>query len=234
MRNFNNYIGLFADHYEFTMAQGYLLDKREDCRKNPFNSGFTVFAGLFDLLEMVQQFKFNQESINHLSKNGFHTDFLEYLKSFSFKGNIISVKEGEIVFSNEPIMRVEGNIIETQLIETLLLNMINFQSLIATKGSRLRLSAGNREIADFGLRRAQGLASIHASRAAVIGGVNSTSNEYGSLAHGLKSTGTQAHSWIQSYPDELTAFRKFARSYPQNCILLVDTYNTLTCGVPNA
>jgi nicotinate phosphoribosyltransferase len=242
MKNFNDYIGLFADHYEFTMAQGYFLDGRESCpacfdylfRKNPFDSGYTVFAGLYDLLEMITQFKFNDDSIDHLKKTGFRDEFLDYLKKFSFKGNIVAPKEGEIVFCNEPIVRVEGNIIETQLIESLLLNMLNFQSLIATKASRLRQSAGHRDLIDFGLRRAQGLSAIHASKAAIIGGVNSTSNVYSSYAFGVGSSGTQAHSWIQSYPDELTAFRKFAKAFPQNCVLLVDTNNTLNSGVPNA
>jgi len=242
MKNFNDFIGLFTDHYEFTMAQGYFLDGRENCtasydyffRKNPFNSGYTVFAGLYDLLEMISNYNFNSESIDHLRNIGFNDEFLDYLKEFSFKGNIFAPKEGEIVFSNEPIVRVEGNIIETQLMETLLLNMLNFQSLIATKASRIRKSAGDRTVIDFGLRRAQGLSAIHASKAAVIGGVNSTSNVYSSFAFGFDSSGTQAHSWIQSYPDELTAFRKYAKAFPKKCVLLVDTYNTLNSGIPNA
>jgi len=242
MRNFNDFIGLFTDHYEFTMAQGYFLDGRENStachdyffRKNPFNSGYTVFAGLYDLLEMISNFNFNSDSIDHLSKIGFNDEFLDYLKEFSFKGNIFAPREGEIVFSNEPIVRVEGSIIETQLIETLLLNMLNFQSLIATKASRLRNSAGDRIVMDFGLRRAQGLSAIHASKAAVIGGVNSTSNVYSAFTFGFDSSGTQAHSWIQSYPDELTAFRKYAKAFPKNCVLVVDTYSTLHSGIPNA
>jgi nicotinate phosphoribosyltransferase len=241
MKNFNDFIGLYTDHYEFTMAQGYFLDGRENStachdyffRKNPFNSGYTVFAGLYDLLEMITNFNFNSDSIDHLRKIGFNDEFLDYLKNFSFKGNIYAPREGEIVFSNEPIVRVEGSIIETQLVETLLLNMLNFQSLIATKASRLRLSAGDRTVMDFGLRRAQGLSAIHASKAAVIGGVNSTSNVYSAFAFGFDSSGTQAHSWIQSYPDELTAFRKYAKAFPKNCVLLVDTYNTLNSGIPN-
>ena len=241
MKNFTDYIGLFADHYEFTMAQGYFLDGRKDhpaCfdyffRKNPYNSGYTVFTGLYDMLEMLQQFRFNEQSLNHLNKNGFDSAFIDYLKEFSFRGNIIAPKEGEIIFENAPVIRVEGNIIETQLIETLLLNVINFQSLIATKASRIRQSAGNRIIIDFGLRRAQGLSAIHASKAAVIGGFDATSNEYASLAFGIKASGTQAHSWIQSYPDELTAFRKYAKAYPKNCVFLVDTYDTLNSGIPN-
>ncbi len=242
MKNFNDFIGLFTDHYEFTMAQGYFLDGRENStachdyffRKNPFNSGYTVFAGLYDLLDMISNYNFNSDSIDHLRKIEFNHEFLDYLKDFSFKGSIIAPQEGEIVFSNEPIVRVEGSIIETQLIETLLLNMLNFQSLIATKASRIRKSAGDRTVIDFGLRRAQGLSAIHASKAAVIGGVNSTSNVYSAFAFGFESSGTQAHSWIQSYPDELTAFRKYAKAFPKNCVLLVDTYSTLNSGIPNA
>jgi nicotinate phosphoribosyltransferase len=183
---------------------------------------------------MISNYNFNSDSIDHLRKIGFNDEFLDYLKDFSFKGNIIAPKEGEIVFSNEPIVRVEGSIIETQLMETLLLNMLNFQSLIATKASRIRKSAGDRTVIDFGLRRAQGLSAIHASKAAVIGGVNSTSNVYSAFTFGFDSSGTQSHSWIQSYPDELTAFRKYAKAFPKNCVLLVDTYSTLNSGIPNA
>jgi nicotinate phosphoribosyltransferase len=224
------------------MAQGYFQDGRQNLqasfdyffRKNPFGSGYVVFAGLQDMLEMIGDFKFDKDSIDHLNKIGFKSDFLEFLKNFSFKGNIYSPEEGEVIFANEPVVRFEGNIIETQLIETLSMNTLNFQSLIATKAARLRNSAGDKVIVDFGMRRAQGLASIHGSRAAVIGGVNSTSNVYSAYLYGLTSSGTQAHSWVQSYEDELTAFRKFAAAFPQNCVLIVDTYDTLKSGVPNA
>lgn len=224
------------------MAQGYFLDGREHFtanfdyffRTNPFGSGYTVFAGLQDLLEMIQSFNFDSDSIDYLHKLGFQTDFLEYLKTFKFRGNVYAPNEGEIIFAKEPIVRFEGSIIETQLMETLSLNVLNFQSLIATKASRLRHSAGKRVVIDFGMRRAQGLSAIHGTRAAVIGGVNSTSNVHSAYVYGLTSTGTQAHSWIQSYGDELTAFRKFAATFPNKCTLLVDTFNTLKSGVPNA
>ena len=242
MKNFNEHIGLYTDHYEFTMAQGYYLDGRAEVkacfdyffRKNPFNSGYVIFAGLQDFLDMLNNFKFNDESISHLKRVGFDDDFLNYLKDFKFRGTIYAPTEGEVIFSNEPILRVEGNIIETQLIESMLLNMINFQSLIATKAARIRFSAGDRLVMDFGLRRAQGLAAIHASRAAIIGGLDSTSNVYSAYRYDLLSSGTLAHSWIQSYGDELTAFRKYASAFPKNCVLLVDTYNTLKSGLPNA
>lgn len=242
MKNFTYNIGLFTDHYEFTMAQGYFLDGRKDTkacfdyffRKNPFKSGYVIFAGLQDFLELLADFKFDDDSIAHLKRVGFNNEFLDYLKEFTFNGTIYSVKEGEVIFNNEPIIIVEGNIIETQLIESLLLNMINFQSLIATKASRIRLSAGEKLVMDFGLRRAQGLAAIHASRASIIGGLDSTSNVYSAYNYDLLSSGTLAHSWIQSYGDELTAFRKYAYAFPKNCVLLVDTYNTLKSGLPNA
>ena len=242
MKNFKDYVGLFTDHYEFTMAQGYYLDGRVEAkacfdyffRKNPFNSGYVIFAGLNDFLDMLSNYQFNNESISHLRRIGFDDDFLKYLKEFKFKGDIYAPNEGEVIFSNEPALRVEGNIIETQLIESMLLNVLNFQSLIATKAARIRYSAGDRLVMDFGLRRAQGLAAIHATRAAIIGGLNSTSNVYSAFKYDLLSSGTLAHSWIQSYCNELTAFRKYAAAFPKNCVLLVDTYNTLKSGLPNA
>ena len=160
--------------------------------------------------------------------------FLSWLGSFHFNGNIYSVKEGEVIFPTEPVLRVEGNLVEVQLIETLLLNYLNFQSLIATKATRMRYAAGPRHLSEFGLRRAQGLGSVHASKAAIVGGFNSTSNVYAAKMFGIKAVGTMAHSFIQSQADELTAFRKFAEAHPDNCTLLVDTYNTLKSGVPNA
>jgi nicotinate phosphoribosyltransferase len=236
------YSGLFTDHYELTMAQGYFLDGRQNLsasfdyffRKNPFGSGYTIFAGLQNLLDMIENFKFEKTAIDHLNKLGFKSDFLEYLKQFKFQGNIFAPNEGEVVFSGEPVVRFEGNIIETQLIESISLNVLNFQSLIATKASRLRHAAADRTVIDFGLRRAQGMAAIHGSRAAIIGGIESTSNVYSAYLYGMISTGTMAHSWIQSFDDELEAFRKFTNTYPKNCVLLVDTFDTLKSGVPNA
>lgn len=235
-------LGLYLDYYELTMAQGHFIFGRGNLkanfdyffRNNPFNSGYTIFAGLQNLLELIGDFKFSKEAIDYLHTLGFRSEFLDYLKEFRFTGSIFSVKEGEIVFPYEPIIRVEGNIIETQLLESALLNIINYESLIATKARRLRYAAGQKKLADFGLRRAQGLAALLGSRAAVIGGVDSTSNVLSAFSYGLTPTGTQAHSWIQSFEDELTAFRKYAELYPQNTILLVDTYDTLKSGIPNA
>ena len=234
--------GKFIDYYELTMAQGYYLSGRYKeqatfdyfFRKNPFGGGYTVFAGLSDFLEALTKFTFSDEDCSYLSQTGLDDKFLKYLKSFSFKGIIHSVKEGEIVFPQEPVMRVEGNVLETQLIETLLLNILNFQSLIATKASRIKQVAGDRALLDFGLRRAQGLGGLSASKASVIGGFNGTSNVQSAYDFNLNATGTMAHSWIQTYTKEEGAFRDFARFFPDNCILLIDTYDTLKSGIKNA
>lgn len=234
--------GLYTDYYELTMAQGYYLSGKKDeqtvfdyyYRTNPYNGGYLVFAGLQDLLQILKGFSFNHENIQYLRSTGLKEEFLDYLKNFQFNANVYSVREGEIVFPNEPIFRIEGNIIEAQLVETLILNYLNFQSLIATKACRIRYVIGDKGFADFGLRRAQGLGGIHASRAAVIGGANSTSNVYSGFNYNIPVTGTQAHAWIQSFDDELEAFRQYAFINPDNTVLLVDTYNTLKSGVPNA
>ena len=242
MQTLNKHVGLFTDFYELTMAQGYLLSGKGDTRvtfdyfyrKNPYGGGYALFVGLEDILELILNFRFEKEDLNYLNKAGFDKQFLEYLTDFRFRGDIWSCKEGEVVFPNEPIVRVEGNIIEAQLIETILLNFLNFETLIATKAARIRQMAGDKIITDFGLRRAQGLGGIHASRAAVIGGFDSTSNVYSTFSFGLHPSGTQAHSWVQSYENELEAFRSFASIYPDNCVLLVDTYDTMNVWIPNA
>ena len=224
------------------MAQGYFYSgkKTESAtfnyffRTNPFKGGFTVFAGLEDFLELLPKFTYSESDISYLKEQGFRSDFLNYLKDFQFSGNIISVQEGEIVFPNEPVLQVEGNIIESQLIESFLLNILNFESLIATKAFRIKLVAGDRLFTDFGLRRAQGFGALHASRAALIGGATSTSNVLAGKLFGIPVSGTQAHSWVQSFDTELEAFRTYAKAHPENAILLVDTYDTLKSGVPNA
>ncbi len=238
-----NYLtGIYTDYYELSMAQGYFLNGMAErkavfdyfFRKNPYGNGFTIFAGISDLLDALEKFSFTNQTLAYLKRLGFQEKFLDYLKYFKFKGEIFAVQEGEIVFPKEPIIRVEGNLIETQIIETLLLNIVNFESLIATKAIRVKKAAKGRPVLDFGMRRAQGYASLLASRAALIGGLSSTSNVASAFIYKLKPTGTMAHSWVQSFPDELTAFRKFAELYPDNCILLVDTYDTLKSGIPNA
>lgn len=242
MSVFKEKIGLYTDFYELTMAQGYFYSgKKSDCvtfdyffRNNPFRGGFTVFAGLADFLELLDDFTYSRSDIQFLKEQGFKPEFLEFLKNFRFSGRILSVKEGEIVFPNEPILRVDGNIIECQLIESLLLNIINFESLIATKAFRIKLVSGANVFSDFGLRRAQGFGALHASRAACIGGATSTSNVLAAKLFGIPVSGTMAHSWIQSFDTELDAFRAYSKVHPENTILLVDTYDTLKSGVPNA
>jgi nicotinate phosphoribosyltransferase len=243
MRFLEKHAGLYTDMYQLAMAQAYFLNGRKDepagfyyfYRKNPFKGGYVIFAGLYDMLEELGNLRFEEEDIEYLRENGFDQDFLQYLKDFRYHADIFSVKEGEIVFPNIPIISVRGNIIEAQLTETLLLNLLNLPSLIATKAARMRLVAGEDPVlTDFGLRRAHGLGAIHASRATVVGGFNSTSNVYSGFLYDIKATGTMAHSFIQSYDEEITAFRRFAEARPENCILLVDTYDTLHSGVPNA
>ncbi|MCC5941495.1 MAG: nicotinate phosphoribosyltransferase [Balneolaceae bacterium] len=233
----------YTDYYELTMAQGYFLagmhEKRSTFdyffRKVPFDGGYVVFAGLKELIETIKHLIFSEEEIEYLVKEGFSDEFIQYLRNFEFKGNIWSAREGELIFPNEPVLRVEGNLLETQLIETLLLNILNFQSLIATKASRIKYAAGeNSTVLDFGLRRAQGLGGIHATRAAMIGGFDGTSNVYSAQRFSIPAGGTMAHSWIQSFDDELTAFKTYCDHYPNSSHLLVDTYDTLGSGVPNA
>jgi len=242
MNILNEKLGLYTDFYELAMAEGYYYCGKKDqqvsfnyfFRTNPFNGGFSVFAGLADFLDLLTQFTYSTSDIQYLKEQGFKPEFLKYLKNFRFSGNILSVKEGEIVFPNEPVLRVDGNIIECQLIESLLLNIINFESLIATKAFRIKLVSGKQVFAEFGLRRAQGFGAIHASRAAFIGGASSTSNVLAGKLFGIPVSGTMAHSWIQSFDNELEAFRSYSKVHPDNTTLLVDSYDTLKSGVPNA
>lgn len=234
--------GLFTDFYELTMAQGYFLHGRAEkhasfdyfFRHAPFGGSYAVFAGLGDFLAATEQLSFGADDIDYLRSLGLDPRFLEYLAGFRFTGHIWAVREGEIVFPGEPVLRVEAPIIEGQILETLLLNLINFQTLIATKTSRCVEAAQGRQIIEFGLRRAQGLGGMQATRASAIGGATATSNVYGAFEYGLAPSGTQAHSWIQSFEDELAAFRAYAEAFPARCILLLDTYNTMESGLPNA
>ncbi len=239
---FHSHTGLFVDKYELTMAQAYFKGGRHHIkatfdyffRNLPFNNGFLVFAGLQDLLNLLTEFTFDDYDAKFLLEQGFEKDFVDFLRGFRFTGSIYSFREGELAFPYEPLFVVEGNLLETQLIETLVLNILNFESLIATKAARVRLVAKDRLVSDFGFRRAHGWGAIHASRAAVIGGCDSTSNVISAFRYGLPLSGTMAHSFVQSFEDEITAFREFARFNPDNCILLVDTYDTLKSGLPNA
>ncbi len=247
MRKNNNILrdthtGLYTDFYELTMAQAYFYEGKAKeqavfdyfYRKNPFQGGYVVFSGLEELLSAIQEFSFNDEEIKYLQAQGFRKEFLEYLSGFRFTGTIKAPTEGEVVFPNEPLMVVKGSILELQLVETLILNILNFSSLISTKASRIRNVIGDKPFSDFGLRRAQGSGGLLASRAAVIGGANNSSNVYAGFQYDIPVGGTMAHSWIQTFSSELEAFRSFARQYPDNCVLLVDTYNTLASGIPNA
>jgi nicotinate phosphoribosyltransferase len=234
--------GLYTDMYEIAMTQAYFKHGNYNApacfdyffRKLPYEGGYVIFCGLGELLPIIENLHFNKEEIDWLFKEGFDKNFLEWLEAFRFKGTIRSMQEGEIVFPLEPLLQVEGGLAEVQLVETILLNYLNFQSLIATKAARMRYVAGDRHLSEFGLRRAQGLGGISASRAAVAGGFGSTSNVYAAKLYDIKAVGTMAHSFIQSEENELAAFRKFAEAHPENCTLLVDTYNTLKSGIPNA
>ncbi len=240
--NLIHFTGTYTDMYQLTMAQVYFLKgQNEDSavfdyffRKLPFDGGYAIFAGLEDLLGVLESLRFDQRDLEFLKEKGFDARFLRYLKDFRFRGSIYSSQEGDMVFPTRPVLRVEASLIEAQIIETLLLNILNFQTLIATKASRMKLATGDRKLIDFGLRRAQGAGGYYASRAAVIGGVEATSNVRVGRDFGIPVSGTMAHSFIQSYDDELSAFRDFAESRPDDCVLLVDTYNTLESGIPNA
>ncbi len=233
---------LYTDMYQLTMGQAYFMHDRyaqPACfdyffRKLPFRGGYVVFAGLGELLEALSELRFSDNDLDFLHKRGFQSDYIEFLKGFRFKGRIHGMQEGELVFPTEPILRVEGGLLETQLVETLLLNFLNFQSLVATKASRIRHSAGDRLLSDFGLRRAQGLGGLQGARAAIIGGFDNTSNVLAAKLYHSEPAGTMAHSFIESCDQELEAFEEYARAFPDNCVLLVDTYNTLKSGVPNA
>lgn len=237
-----NFSATYTDQYQLAMAEVYFRNGQKDhtavfdyyFRKLPFGSGYAVFAGLQDFLKILENLKFSEADLDYLKEQGFDKDFLTYLRNFRFRGTIYSAKEGDLVFPNRPILQVEANMIEAQLIETILLNLLNFQTLVATKASRIRLMAGDRKLFDFGMRRAQGPGSYYASRAAIIGGFNGTSNVIAGKDFEIPVSGTMAHSFIQSYDDELEAFRAFAKGRPRDCVLLVDTYNTLGSGLPNA
>lgn len=234
---------LLTDFYELTMMQGYYNNKNNDTvvfdmfyRDNPCDSGYAICAGLEQVIEYIENLRFKEDDIEYLrSLKIFDEDFLSYLKGFSFTGDIYAVPEGTVVFPTVPLVKVVAPIMEAQLIEAALLNFINHQSLIATKASRVVYAAGGAPVMEFGLRRAQGPdAGTLGARAAVIGGCIGTSNVLSAKLYDLPALGTHAHSWIMSFEDELTAFRKYAELYPLNTTLLVDTYDTLRSGLPNA
>ena len=234
---------LMTDLYELTMMQGYFKENNNETvvfdifyRNNPCGSGYAIAAGLEQIIDYIQNLQFTYHDISYLRSLGiFDTDFLEYLRGFHFSGNLYAIPEGTVVFPNEPLIKIVAPIMEAQLIETAMLNIINHQSLIATKASRVVWAAEGDGIMEFGLRRAQGPdAGIYGARAAMIAGCIGTSNVLAGKLFDVPVKGTHAHSWIMSFPDELTAFRAYAKLYPSACILLADTYDTLGSGVPNA
>lgn len=234
--------GTYTDQYQLAMGQVYFLKGKKNhpavfdyfFRKLPFGGGYAIFAGLEDLLAILENLRFNEKDIEFLHRQGFHPEFLNYLRDFRFTGTLYASREGDVVFPTRPILSVEAPLIEAQIVETLLLNILNFQTLIATKASRMRQVAEERALVDFGFRRAAGLASYYASRAAVIGGFDATSHVAAGRDYDIPVVGTMAHSFVQSYDDELSAFRDFAEGRPDDCVLLVDTYDTLKSGIPNA
>ena len=235
---------LLTDLYELTMMQGYFKHKSANetvifdlfYRSNPCGNGYSIMAGLEQAIKYIKELHFTKQDIEYLrSLNLFEENFLDYLADFKFTGDIYAIPEGTVIFPREPLIKVIAPIMEAQLVETALLNIINHQSLIATKAARVCYATKGDGVREFGLRRAQGPdAGIYGARAAVIGGCIGTSNVLAGELFDVPVKGTHAHSWIMSFPDEYTAFKTYAEIYPQACTLLVDTYDTLKSGVPNA
>ena len=234
---------LFTDFYSLTMAQGYWKNRMDNravfemfFRRHPFGGGFSVFAGLETLLEKLAAFSFSAGDLEYLASLGsFEDAFLDYLGSFRFSGDLWALDEGTIIFPQEPLVRVDANRIESQIVEGIILNTLNFQSLVATKTARVYLASGKGSVMEFGLRRAQGAdGAMSASRAAYIGGACATSNVLAGKVFGVPVLGTMAHSWIMSFPTEEAAFRAYAGLYPAKTVFLIDTYDSLKSGVRNA
>lgn len=240
----NNNLTMLADFYEFTMANGYFKYGMDDeiayfdmfFRDIPDNGGFAIMAGVEQLIQYLSNLTFEDEDIEYLrSKDMFDEHFLEYLKNFKFECDVWAIPEGTPIFPHEPIITVRGPIIQAQIIETMVLLTINHQSLIATKSNRIVRAAKGRGVMEFGSRRAQGYeAAMLGARAAYIGGCIGTACTIVDRDFEVPALGTMAHSWVQVFPSELESFRAYARTYPDNCVLLVDTYNVLKSGVPNA
>ncbi|KAL3947125.1 nicotinate phosphoribosyltransferase [Lentilactobacillus hilgardii] len=236
-------LSMLTDLYEFSMANGYrqTIDDEQGVfdiffRKVPDSGSFVICAGLQQIVESLKDFHFSKQDVDYLrSLKLFKENFLDYLSDFHFDCQVSAIPEGTPVFSREPLLTIQGPLLQTQLFETLLLNIMNHQSLIATKARRITFAAGDKPIMEFGARRAQGPSSAtFGARAAVIGGCASTSNVLAAEKFGIPAAGTMAHAWIEAFPDELTAFEKWVDVYPDNASLLVDTYDVLKSGVPNA
>ncbi|MDR2517280.1 MAG: nicotinate phosphoribosyltransferase [Spirochaetaceae bacterium] len=234
---------LFTDFYSLTMAHGYWkmnMNRRAVFemffRRNPFSGGFSVFAGLEPLLQKIQRFAFSPDDIEFLkSRLIFDDGFFDYLRDFRFRGSLWAMDEGRVVFPQEPLIRVDGGLVECQILEGLILNSINFSSLVATKTARVWLASGKGAVMEFGLRRAQGPdGAMSASRSAYIGGAFGTSNVLAGKEFGIPVLGTMAHSWVMSFPGEEEAFRAYADIFPKNPVFLIDTVDTLRSGVPAA
>ena len=237
-------LSMIMDLYEMTMANGYhgLVTGNTNVtfdvffRHNPDNGGFSIFAGLEQVLEFLENLHFDPDDIEYLRSLGiFPDDFLQRLASFRFSGDIDAFPEGTIMYPNEPVLTVNAPLVDAQLVETAILNQINHQSLIATKAQRIVHAARGRSVADFGARRAHNAdAAVYGARAAYIGGIVSTATLLAGKMFGIPVTGTMAHSWVMYHKDEFSAFRHFAEAYPDGAVLLVDTYNVLHSGIPNA
>ncbi len=242
IKNERNLTMLF-DFYELTMANGYFKNNMGDrtayfdmfFRKVPDNGGFAIMAGVEQMVEYLKNLKFTEDDINYLRTKGFGEDFLDYLRNFDFKCDVWAIREGTPIFPGEPIVTVKGPVIQAQFVETMILLSINHQSLIATKSNRIVRASDGRAVMEFGSRRAQGFdGAILGARASYIGGCAGTACTISDTLFGVPALGTMAHSWIQMFDTELDAFCAYAREYPDNCTLLVDTYNVIKSGIPNA
>ena len=240
----NQRLELVADFYEYTMANGYFNKNMQDriayfdvfFRKVPDEGGYAIVAGLEQIINYIRNLSFDEEDISYLRKqNKFTEEFLNYLENFRFTGDIWAIPEGTVVFPNEPLITVKAPIIQAQLLETMLLLTTNHQSLIATKTSRIVKEAQGRPVMEFGARRAHGInAAVEGARAAIIGGAVGTSCTLSAKEFNVPASGTMAHSWIQSFDSEYEAFKAYAELYPDDCTFLIDTYNTIESGLPNA
>ena len=240
----NQRLELVADFYEYTMVNGYFNKNMQDriayfdvfFRKVPDEGGYAIVAGLEQIINYIRNLSFDEEDINYLRKqNKFSEEFLNYLENFRFTGDIWAIPEGTVVFPNEPLITVKAPIIQAQLLETMLLLTTNHQSLIATKTSRIVKEAQGRPVMEFGARRAHGInAAVEGARAAIIGGAVGTSCTLSAKEFNVPASGTMAHSWIQSFDSEYEAFKAYAELYPDDCTFLIDTYNTIESGLPNA
>lgn len=243
MKQYIDNLTMLTDFYEITMAHGYLKCGMADTiahfdlffRKVPDNGGYAIMSGLSSIIDYIRDLHFTENDIEYLRARGFCEEFLEYLRDFEFQCDVWAVPEGTPIFPNEPIVKVRGPVMQAQFIETALLLFVNHQCLITTKANRITRAAKGRAVMEFGSRRAHGAsAAIDGARAAYIGGCIGTACTISDELYGVKALGTMAHSWVQMFPTELDAFKAYARIYPDNCTLLVDTYSTLKSGIPNA